>query len=188
MRISKVYEEDDHGIIEINSPKHGLFKFLIDKEDIERCSKINWSIVLTQQSKENWGKIYYAQGSKCKATKNKSVLLHRFIMNAPDGVQVDHIYHDQFDARKASLRFADYSSNQMNRRKAKNNTSGTVGVIQWNYGTGKGRWFAYIYRKDWGRSHKSLGYYDTYEEAVAARKAGEIKYFGEYRCDNANEI
>jgi hypothetical protein len=31
------------------------------------------------------------------------------------------------------------------------------------------------------RKHKHLGYYDNIEDAVEARRLGEIKYYGEYR-------
>lgn len=54
----------------------------------------------------------------------------------------------------------------------KNNKSGRTGVA-FNEATGKWRARIGFERKD-----INLGYYDTFEEACAARAEGEIKYFG----------
>lgn len=54
------------------------------------------------------------------------------------------------------------------------NTSGVKGV-SWHKGTGK--WVARIQFK---KQSISLGYYDDFDEAVAARKKAEKRYFGEY--------
>lgn len=51
-----------------------------------------------------------------------------------------------------------------------NNKSGVRGVYQ----TKNGKWRAYISVK--GKQY-SLGYFDNFDDAVAARKAGEEKYF-----------
>ena len=44
------------------------------------------------------------------------------------------------------------------------------------------KWISYI-RYDNSTLH--LGYFDTFEEAVKARKEAEDKYFGEYSYDNS---
>ncbi|HJB28112.1 MAG TPA: AP2 domain-containing protein [Candidatus Blautia faecavium] len=56
-----------------------------------------------------------------------------------------------------------------------NNTSGVRGV---SYRKNRGKWRAYIKIK---RKNIHLGNFDTKEDAIAARKAAEEKWFGPYR-------
>lgn len=60
----------------------------------------------------------------------------------------------------------------------KNNTSGVTGV---GYRADRGKWRAYI---KFQKKDIFLGNYDTFEEAVAARRAGEEFYFGKYLEQN----
>ena len=60
--------------------------------------------------------------------KQGGELMHRRILNAPDGVQVDHINHNTLDNRRSNLRLCSLAQNQMNRKRASNNTSGYKGV------------------------------------------------------------
>jgi len=63
-----------------------------------------------------------------KAGVFKSMRLHRYITNAVDGMEVDHINNNPLDNRKTNLRPATRNENGMNRRKQSNNTSGFKGV------------------------------------------------------------
>lgn len=60
--------------------------------------------------------------------------------------------------------------NGQNQRRPTHNTSGVMGV---NLDKRSGRWRAYI---KVGQQNKSLGYFGTFEEAVAARLAGEAAH------------
>lgn len=101
--------------------------------------------------------------------------MHRYIMNAPKGKSVDHINaitDEENDNRKSNLRVCTQSQNRQNYKGVNpNNTSGYIGVT-WDKVHNK--WFAHI-RVNW--KQKNLGYYDNIEDAIAARKAGEEKYF-----------
>jgi hypothetical protein len=61
----------------------------------------------------------------------------------------------------------------MNRTMHSNNTSGVIGVA-WNIKVNK--WRVKI-------KSKHIGYFDDLEDAREARKAAEVKYFGEYSRD-----
>ena len=67
----------------------------------------------------------------------------------------------------------------MNKTLLKNNTSGVTGV-SWN--RRKEEWESYITIDD---KRKGLGYFSNFDDAVAARKAAEERYFGEYSYDNS---
>ena len=56
--------------------------------------------------------------------EGKTILLHRFVMNAPADKFVDHLYGKTFDNRRESLRVCNSSQNSMNRRMPSNSSTG----------------------------------------------------------------
>lgn len=81
--------------------------------------------------------------------------------------QIDHRNRIRDDNRWGNLRLATMTLNNQNRRTAKNNTSGVTGV---RFNKAEGKWFANI------RSNKQyyfLGMFNSFEEAVATRRAAE---------------
>ncbi len=81
---------------------------------------------------------------------------------------LDHINRNGQDNRLANLRECSKIDNARNCSVAKNNKTGATGVLPH-----KGRWRAQI----------SLGTFDTFEEAVAARRKAEIDIYGAYAPD-----
>lgn len=73
---------------------------LIDEADLPLVSTRKW-----YASKTKWGNFY--------AVTN-GVLLHRFLMNPPDGFEVDHINHDTLDNRRSNLRCVTHKENMRN--------------------------------------------------------------------------
>lgn len=96
----------------------------------------------------------------------------------PKTMDLDHINGDRSDNRWCNLRLATRSQNNWNKPVQANNPHGVSGVYQRTYRTGNTKWHARVYVD---RKPILLGHFDTMEEAVAARKAAEIKYFGEFR-------
>ena len=92
---------------------------------------------------------------------------------------IDHINHDKTDNRKCNLRPISGNENQWNAKKASNNTSGVTGVF-WD--SSRQRWLASLFCN--GKTHH-LGRFDSFDDAVAARKAAEEKFFGQYSYDNS---
>lgn len=105
------------------------------------------------------------------------VLAHRlawFIIHGEIPPAIDHINRLKADNRPENLRKATPSQNQCNRGPQKNCASGVPGVFWY---ARKGKWMAHI-KRDNKRRH--LGYFETKEAAVAARKAAEPVIFGEF--------
>ena len=103
--------------------------------------------------------------------------MHRLIMDIEDiNVQVDHFNRNRKDNRKENLKYLSPQHNNWNKGLQKNNESGVTGV-RWNKEAQK--WIAYIMRKH-------LGTFNSFEDAVKARKRAEQKYFGEYSYNNIN--
>lgn len=134
---------------------------LVDLEDVETLSKNKWS--------------YDAHGGVARTgIKGKTVLMHRLIMGAPHGVEVDHINLDTLDNRKENLRIATRSQNAANRRRQSNNTSGYKGV-SWN--KQRKKWHAYICVEN---KAITIGRFHSPKEAALAYNKAALTFFGEY--------
>ena len=91
--------------------------------------------------------------------------------------QLDHINRAKGDNRIANLRDVSRKQNMQNASKRSDNTSGHPGV-SWCKRISK--WVARI-KHNYKQIH--LGYFSILEEAISARKAGELKYWGHHRAD-----
>ena len=113
--------------------------------------------------------------------QGKSYLAHRlawlFVHGEWPKDQIDHINRDRTDNRICNLREATIKQNQRNLSKSCNNTSGVPGV---HWRSDRAKWWALI--ESDGQKHY-LGMFNTKEEAIAARKAGELKYWGAHRAE-----
>jgi len=105
---------------------------LVDDEDYEELNKNKWCAW-----KNSDGTFYAVRGVR----KNKKMIIfrmHREIMNAKHGEEVDHINHDGLDNRRCNLRICTHSQNLRNCKQHKNNTSGLRGV-SWDIRANKWR-------------------------------------------------
>lgn len=91
--------------------------------------------------------------------------------------QIDHINGDKTDNRITNLREATNLQNGKNLKMSVRNTSGVTGVT---FDRANNKWRATL--KANGRSIY-LKRWDTFEQAVEARKAAEKQYFGKWVRD-----
>jgi hypothetical protein len=139
---------------------------LVDDEDFEYLSQWKW--------------FYHNKGyaARNKNTGNRvgrgSYLMHKVIMNTPDGMETDHINGDKVDNRKSNLRICSKSENIMNSKIRKDNTSGYKGVC-WHIGHKK---YCVSICKD--KKIRHVGYYEKISDAVLAYNNAAIELFGEY--------
>lgn len=134
-------------------------EFTIDLDDAEKVKPYQW---------------YVHQNYVKRMDGKVTVLLHRHIMDCPEGMIVDHINHDTFDNRRSNLRIVTPSQNNMNRSMSKNNKSGIKGVF---FVKSRNKWRAEIH---YCKKKIHLGIFHTLQEAVDARREAEEKYFGEH--------
>ncbi|MFA5990454.1 MAG: AP2 domain-containing protein [Sphingomonas sp.] len=134
---------------------------LVDDDDFDELSKFKW---------------FFSKGYALKSEDRYSteIIMHRRIMNAPDGMDTDHINHNGLDNRRENLRVCTRSENLMNRGKLKNNTSGYKGV-SWNKNSKK--WQTHI-RVNGKKIY--LGNFKDKEEAYKAYCDASIKYHGDF--------
>ena len=102
---------------------------IIDAEDLELVSQWKWC---AQRS----GNTNYAQRTDYSHGK-QLVILHRVLVNAPIGIEVDHENGNGLDNRKENLRLCTRSQNSMNKRKRKGCSSDYKGVSKFNDGRRK---------------------------------------------------
>lgn len=85
-------------------------------------------------------------------------------------LQIDHVNGAPSDNRVANLRSVDQSVNMRNAKLPKRNTSGVVGVC-WD--ASRGQWLGQMQVKG---KRVQIGRFDSFEDAVAARKEAEKKH------------
>ncbi len=137
---------------------------LISEADYLSISSFNWQKVTRKSG-------FYVT----RFHKRKVIYLHRFILGHRPGFVTDHRNGDGLDNRRTNLRHATRQQNARNRKRQKNNTSGTPGV---SFRKSDQRWVAGV--KIYG-VYKYLGFFESREDAIACRHAFERAEFGEFR-------
>lgn len=87
------------------------FVAVIDAEDFRRVNRWSWRVCISAGTKRKPGHPY-ARGK----VNGKDVYLHRYIMNAPDRLQVDHKNHCTLDCRKGNMECVEPIVNNHRRR------------------------------------------------------------------------
>ena len=141
---------------------------LVDKDDYKKLNIFKWYAIY------NGNTFYALRFSQTKENKKYGILMHREILNAKQGVIIDHINGNPLDNRKRNLRFCTQQQNCRNKIKAsKCNIVGIKGVnLQFD-----GKFVATI-----GIDYKAkyLGRFKTAKEAALAYRKAEIKYFKKF--------
>ena len=119
--------QDDYAILITFSKTYGVFKSLIDIEDVEKIKNFYWRIRYDRRNPKHYIETW---------VKGKRIHLHRFLLDLNNAYNpnetVDHINGDSLDNRKNNLRICtkkENSQNRVNPRKCnKNSISGIVGI------------------------------------------------------------
>lgn len=106
------------------------------------------------------------------------VFMHRQILDAPEGMYVDHMDGDKLNNVRPNIRLATNAQNLCNRGPNKNNTSGFKGV-SWNKRSGK--WRSQIWKD--GVTHH-LGLFADLREAASAYDKAALELHGEFAQTN----
>lgn len=113
------------------------------------------------------------EGYKVGAIDFCTMRAHRVIWALVHGAwppeQVDHINGDRSDNRLANLRLVSDQQNKMNAKRRADNPSGVTGVYWWPQSR---KWRVQIRARG---SRRHVGMFDTFEQAVAARKLAEVE-------------
>lgn len=143
-----IYHNDYAEIILRNKKCEDVGHAIIDLDDVEKCQKYKWHI-----SHSKYVIATIPNGTK---SSNEKMHLHRLITgyNGTEFV-VDHINRNPLDNRKCNLRVVTQQINATN-----NKFSGVKMVPSGRYQANATRHYRPIY----------IGTYDTYDEAIEARR------------------
>lgn len=109
-----------------------------------------------------------------------SARMHRLIMDAPNGMDVDHINHNILDNRRCNLRVVTHHQNMMNIKKNKKHSSKYKGVY---FDKKRSKFVAQICVK---YKNKFIGYFEKEDEAALAYNESAKKHFGDF--SRLNEV
>lgn len=142
-------------------------EMICDIDDWERLKQYRWRL----------GNNGYAETSSINGVVTP---YHHFVIDCPPGMYRDHINRNRLDNRKTNLRILNPFESVLNRGLSKNNISGYRGVT---YSKRYKKWVAQI---TYQRKNHVLGRFENIEDAIEARKQGEIEYFGKVVSDYGN--
>jgi hypothetical protein len=147
---------------------------LVDDEDYDMLIGYKWYAWRCPKTKG-----YYAVCvTSRKFPPKRTLRMHRVIMNAKSGEQIDHANHNTLDNRKVNLRRCTMAENNTNGRKRGHNTSGFKGVY-WNRDAKK--WQAYI---GFSKRQHYLGVFDDPLSAALAYDIAAFRFHGEFALPN----
>lgn len=143
---------------------------LVDDEDFAKLQGCAWQAGVVPGRKA-----VYANGRVPNSGKRgKHVIMHRVIMDAPPGVDVDHIDGNGLNNQRSNLRLCSRKDNLRNRGALSRNTSGYKGVT---WSKKKKKWYAQI-RVD--GKNKSLGFHDDIQAAALAYQDAAKEHHGDF--------
>jgi hypothetical protein len=109
----------------------------------------------------------------------KGLLVHRLILKAVKGQEVDHRDGNPHNNTRRNLRLVTRSQNQMNKI-VKNNKLGFKGVVLRRWG----KWERYVAAIQVNKKKIQIGYFKTLEEASSAYRKAAKKYFKQFDVHN----
>lgn len=164
----------DHSIPFLVIPITNGKSMLIDVADAPLVLRWKW------QARRNTGRgrCWYVWRTSKVGVETKSgattIYLHRLLLDAPKGLQVDHINGNPLDNRRSNLRLCTTSQNHANMGRPQTKSERRfVGVRQ----NRQGRFEAYItFKTRW----ISVGTFTSEEDAARARDAKAVELFGDF--------
>lgn len=154
---------------------------VVDAADFDFLSQWKWYAHFDKRC----GKWYAERSERYgprREGKKRLIQMHRILLNAPHGMDVDHKDGDGLNNRRSSnIRLATRHQNHGNRGPARGSVSGYKGV---HYHSQNGNWRARISVN--GKS-KHLGSFDSAEDAARAYDKAAVEYFGEFASLNFSQ-
>jgi hypothetical protein len=160
----------DEVIIRLNRKKGPPLGACVSVEDFDKVDSFPGTWCATWEPDiQN----YYCAGNlPLDAGKRKTVRLHRWIMDAPDGMEVDHRdAEDTLNNRRDNLRIVTRSENMQNRVGAQRNSKSGIRGVSWVEKSNK--WRATIKLNG---KFKHLGCFEDIVAAEAVVIAARVRY------------
>lgn len=138
---------------------------IVDREDYERLSKFNWQALVRKRGTIYATRAEYGNGAK------RMIYMHREIVGAQRGVEIDHIDGNGLNNTRANLRLATRSQNSCNARySSQSGVRGVHKIVSIRYQASVGV----------NRKHYYLGTWGTVDDACRAYDAAAVALQGEF--------
>ena len=137
---------------------------IVDEADAEMLSRYRWCYL----------NVGYAARHERIDGKDRTILMHRFLLGASPEQLVDHINGNGLDNRRENIRLCTKADNQRNQRRNSKNTTGYKGV---SFDKARGKYIASIQVLG---TQIHLGRFSTAEEASKAYEEAASRYHGEF--------
>lgn len=148
---NKIIMRDNYAEIVIVSKKWGEKRAFISLEDVEKVKNYTWQVKYTKETD-----CFYVVSSQ--SNNRAEIKLHRYLLDCPKGMVVDHINHNPLDNRRENIRICSPLVNSNNVEWNKGNNTGYAGITK----TKSGKYQVY-------HSKINLGKYVTLEEAIKVK-------------------
>lgn len=154
---------------------------VVDECDAD-LADLRWHAIVTPRSV--YGSRYCSSGRKGRQRESIHQVILSRMLGRPlsKGELADHIDNNGLNNRRDNLRLATRTQNAGNSRTWVSNTSGYKGVY---YYKRSGKYAAHI--KD-GPKQRTIGYFDTPEDAHIAYLEAAKRYFGEFANDGNGPV
>lgn len=146
---------------------------VVDDADYEHLSRFKWSAVFS-------GKHWYAHRQVVVDGRVIDIKMHRFLLNPPADMVVDHIDRDGLNNQRSNLRMCTQANNLANSKHHRDGSSKFKGVT-WD--RHRSKWSADIMVE--GKRFR-LGRFKTEEQAAIAYDTAARKLQGKYARPNLN--
>ena len=159
--------------IQLYPLRHGKVA-LVDDADHERLAAFHWTAT-ERKSRSGDERTWYAVRTVTAAPgKRRMILMHREIVGAPPGSEVDHRNSDGLDNRRANIRLCTTQQNSHNSRPRVRSGSAFKGV---SWSASGGAWIAQIKTGD---GYRNLGLYSSEEDAARVYDQAAREAYGTY--------
>lgn len=138
---------------------------IVDDIDFGELSKYAWYFNIN-----GYARRFLTPEENKNRKDRKQISMHRQILNAPSGYDVDHINGNTLDNRRSNIRLCTKSQNMRNTKPYKNNKSGYKGV----YFYSKINKYRVIINRE------NIGVYKNITDAIAAYNRRAIELYGEF--------
>lgn len=163
------------------------YEAIIDDEDYEAVSQFNWYALVN----ERYNKVYAQshagplETGKDGRSRRGMITLHRFLMNPPARIPVDHEDHDGLNNTRANLRIVTPRQNALNSRKPNRSSASVYKGVQRNFYRREEvvKWVAMVRLPD-GSKVKRIGTFLSELEAALAYDDAVRRLHGEFAATN----
>lgn len=157
----------------------GLFA-LVDARDLARVSRYRWHVVRR-------GQVSHAMRTVKADGRKRTVFMHRWLLDAPAGLEVDHRNGNGLDNRRSNLRLATHAQNAINHRRSSPSKSSRYHGVCWNKARNCWRVVICAGERERERGPAKQIYIGSFRNEVAAARAYDraaLRHHGEFAVTN----